>query len=414
MKKAHRFCLIVIVLLSTAGCDQLTKRAARGELAPSGSISLLGDVVRFEYAENRGAFLSIGEDLPSPVFLLFSLSLTAVVLFLLLRLGVRNRAPRPATLAGLSLLAGGSAGNLVDRLLNGGAVVDFVSLGVGSLRTGVFNVADLAILTGAILLPWSMRDEAVDTDAAQPADRAGRPPRGAGRPLTGARPSEVNTEKVRNDFDEIARLAREGESGTERYDRFLLSQVPARAVDVLEVGCGLGRLTAELATGERRVVGMDVSPEMIGRARQGAAGRRVSFVCGDFLEHDFGAQEFDCVISAATLHHMREDLAVARMAALLRPGGRLVIHDLRRDTSLLEHFRTYVGFSQVAFVRLIRTGRPRKPRAVREAWERHGAGETYLTLQEAQALAARLLPGARVISHWLCRYTIVWDKAAAA
>jgi len=51
---------------------------------------------------------------------------------------------------------------------------------------------------------------------------------------------------------------------------------------------------------------------------------------------------------------------------------------------------------------------------VREAWDRHGAGETYLALQEARALAARLLPGARVINHWLCRYTIVWDKAPAA
>jgi 2-polyprenyl-3-methyl-5-hydroxy-6-metoxy-1,4-benzoquinol methylase len=224
----------------------------------------------------------------------------------------------------------------------------------------------------------------------------------------------VNPEKVRNDFDEIARLADDGESGTDRYDRFLLSQVPVDALDVLEVGCGLGRLAAELATGNRNVVGMDVSREMIERARQEAGGRRVSFVCGDFLEQDFGAQKFDCVISAATLHHMREDVAVARMAALLRPGGRLVIHDLRCDTGILEHVRTYVAFSQVALGRFIRTGWPRKPRAVREVWERHGSGETYLTLQEARALAARLLPGARVISHWMCRYTIVWDKASAA
>ena len=260
-----------------------------------------------------------------------------------------------------------------------------------------------------------MSNEDSEPGAAQQAGVTGRSPRrGAGRPLPRAQSSSVDTEKVRNDFDEIARLVGEGASGRERYDSFLLSQVPAEAVDVLEVGCGLGRLTAELAEGNRHVVGMDVSPEMIERARQGAGGRRVSFVCGDFLKHDFGAQTFDCVISAATLHHMREDVAVARMAALLRPGGRLVVHDLRRDTGVLDHFRTYVAFSQAAFGRLIRTGRARQSRAVREAWERHGAGETYLTLQEARALAARLLPGARVTNHWLCRYTIVWDKAAAA
>lgn len=259
-----------------------------------------------------------------------------------------------------------------------------------------------------------MSNEDSDTGAVRQAGGAERSPRGSGRPLPRAQSSGVNPEKVRNDFDEIARLARDGESGRERYDRFLLSQVPAAAVDVLEVGCGLGRLTAALAGGTRQVVGMDVSPEMIERARQKARGRRVSFVCGDFAEHDFGARKFDCVISAATLHHMREDAAVARMAALLRPGGRLVIHDLRRDTGVLDHLRTYAAFAQESCGRLIRTGRPRQPRAAREAWERHGAGETYLTLQEARALAARLLPGARVTNHWLCRYTIVWDKAAAA
>src|SRR5437763_5109381 len=108
----------------------------------------------------------------------------------------------------------------------------------------------------------------------------------------------MNAEKIRNDFDEIARLAKGGESGRDRYDSLLLSLVPSEAVDVLEIGCGLGRLTAELAKGHRQIMGIDLSPEMIERARQRVdAILRVSFFCGDFLEHDFGAQRFDCVIS---------------------------------------------------------------------------------------------------------------------
>ena len=94
----------------------------------------------------------------------------------------------------------------------------------------------------------------------------------------------MNAEKVRKDFDEIARLADQYGGGTDRYDSFLLSLIPGAAVSVLDVGCGLGRLTAKLATDKREVLGVDLSPEMIARARRRAgATQRVSFLCGDFL-----------------------------------------------------------------------------------------------------------------------------------
>ena len=225
----------------------------------------------------------------------------------------------------------------------------------------------------------------------------------------------MNTEKLRRDFDTIARLGDCRETRTDRYDSFVLANVPAAAVDVLEVGCGLGQLTAALVTDTRQVTAVDLSPEMIARARQRSqAVSSVSFLCGDFLEHDFGSQQFDCVVSAATLHHLPEEVAVSRMVTLLRPAGRLVIHDLRTNSGMLDHLRSFAALSQVAAGRFLRTGRLRSPREVRDAWERHGAGETYLTLQQAQALAHRLLPDARVFHHWLWRYTIVWDKPTAA
>ncbi|HXC20398.1 MAG TPA: signal peptidase II, partial [Steroidobacteraceae bacterium] len=52
----------------------------------------------------------------------------------------------------LALIAGGGISNLIDRLLYGGRVTDFLNVGIGSLRTGIFNVADMAILAGALLL----------------------------------------------------------------------------------------------------------------------------------------------------------------------------------------------------------------------------------------------------------------------
>ncbi len=221
----------------------------------------------------------------------------------------------------------------------------------------------------------------------------------------------MNAERVRNDFDHIARLSDCHRDGADRYDSFLLSLVPINTVSVLDIGCGLGRLAVKLAIPNREVTGVDLSPEMIARARkEGQGARKLTFVCGDFLERDFTAQQFDCVISAAALHHMPENVAVPRMVDLLRPGGRLVIHDIRSNVGPGDWLRLNFAVAQVAAVRLWRTGRVRNPRAIREAWERHCADETYLTQPEAKALADRLLPGARLFYHWLWSYTIVWDK----
>lgn len=219
----------------------------------------------------------------------------------------------------------------------------------------------------------------------------------------------MNPESVRSDFAEIARLSDPHDEDTGRYDAFLLSLIPNTAKTILDVGCGTGRLTAQLATQNCEIVGIDLSPEMIARAREKIRSG-LSFLCADVLTHDFGAQKFDCVITSAAFHHLPVDRAFAHLVALLEPGARLIIHDMRADAGILEQLQSRFALAQVGFERWLRTGNPRRPRPVREAWERHCAGETYLTLSEAQAMADRLMPGASVYSHWLWRYTIVWDR----
>lgn len=164
MSRAYRICFISVMLLSTAGCDQLTKRVAKSGLASSEPISLLGDAVILEYAENPGAFLSIGEGFPRPVLPLFSSLLATALILLLVKLVIQKREVEPLRLAGLSLIAGGSVGNLIDRLQNAGAVIDFISVGIGPVRTGIFNLADVAILTGVfvLLLMASNRSDKAD------------------------------------------------------------------------------------------------------------------------------------------------------------------------------------------------------------------------------------------------------------
>jgi len=68
--------------------------------------------------------------------------------------------------AGLGLVAGGGLGNWLDRVREAGAVTDFVSVGLGGLRTGVFNGADVAIVVGIVLLAFTRSGPASERNAA--------------------------------------------------------------------------------------------------------------------------------------------------------------------------------------------------------------------------------------------------------
>lgn len=152
MTTRWRLALLFLVTLSCVGCDQAAKAMARDSLVGR-TISLLGGAVRFEYAENTGAFLSLGAGLPSGLrSLLFVGGTGVIVLGLLIAMARGGQGAPLASSLGLALLAGGAVGNLIDRVAYGGAVVDFVSVGLGGLRTGIFNLADVAITTGVLLV----------------------------------------------------------------------------------------------------------------------------------------------------------------------------------------------------------------------------------------------------------------------
>lgn len=148
--KIHKIWLISAVVFSTVGCDQVTKMAARDTLKYIGAVSYLGNTFRMEYAENAGAFMSLGQELSHSIrFLIFSV-LVFIFLGLLAIQLVRSKMSLIKTM-GYSLILGGGIGNLIDRVLHG-QVVDFLNIGFGSLRTGIFNIADVAVTAGVVVL----------------------------------------------------------------------------------------------------------------------------------------------------------------------------------------------------------------------------------------------------------------------
>jgi signal peptidase II len=125
--------------------DWLTKRWAIAVLAPREPIALLGDFLRLTFTRNTGVAFGLLADLRLPLGWVSVLALV-FVLWLALRSGTRDRVRATA----LGLILGGAVGNLIDRV-RWGSVVDFVDLGIGSLRWPVFNLADSAITVGVLL-----------------------------------------------------------------------------------------------------------------------------------------------------------------------------------------------------------------------------------------------------------------------
>jgi signal peptidase II len=159
MRALSRSLLVALVLVGCVGCDQISKAAAREYLPGSGIHSYLGDTLRLQYAQNPGAFLSLGESLPPAIrFEGFTIAVGAFVVVVLGWALLSNRLSWRHRLA-ITAIGAGGLGNLLDRLRFDGAVTDFLNLGIGSLRTGIFNVADTTLMVGVILLilTWSPR-----------------------------------------------------------------------------------------------------------------------------------------------------------------------------------------------------------------------------------------------------------------
>jgi signal peptidase II len=179
MTKLKRTLLILLIVVSCVGCDQATKSIVKSFLPHSLMLSYFGDTVRIQYAENNGAFLSLGSSLPQKWRgLIF---ICGVAVFLILALCYLLLASRINALAviAFSLVLGGGLSNLLDRIAYNGNVVDFMNLGIGSLRTGVFNAADVAIMAGMLLLVFgSMRQKNLPSSEKAPDPDA--PEQGAG------------------------------------------------------------------------------------------------------------------------------------------------------------------------------------------------------------------------------------------
>ncbi len=162
--KAKRFWPVLLTVLLL---DCSTKRLAVEALSPPDiPHDVFGNVFRLTLAYNRGMATGIA------VGSRWLLTGAAAVVIGILWLAYRRTAPgETVRLIALALLTGGAIGNVIDRVRWARGVVDFVDLGVGGIRFWTFNVADVAVTAGTLLLAWVLQhrpETAIEVEAKGP------------------------------------------------------------------------------------------------------------------------------------------------------------------------------------------------------------------------------------------------------
>jgi SAM-dependent methyltransferase len=218
-------------------------------------------------------------------------------------------------------------------------------------------------------------------------------------------------ERVQSDFDRIAAFDDGRWDHNRHYHGFLLRFLPAKRGMVLEIGCGTGAFARCLAQHFERVLAIDLSPEMIRRARESSqAAMNVEFRQADFRTYDPPAATFDCIAAISTLHHLPLEESLRKLIAALRPGGVLLVLDLYEPRTLVDWIWSTWAFPFSLLLRVWKLRQLREDPQVRRAWSDHARHDVYPSLPELRSLAERLLPGARVRRHLLWRYSLVWCK----
>ena len=152
MNLLKRIQMISVICLMIIGIDQGTKWYASEYLPKFEMTSYWSDIIRIGYAENTGAFLGLGSGMSdSAKFWIFVCAVGLILSSLLIYI-LRTKTQTAYGLSSLMLIFSGGISNFFDRAVNNGAVIDFLNVGIGSIRTGIFNVADMAIMLGVFLL----------------------------------------------------------------------------------------------------------------------------------------------------------------------------------------------------------------------------------------------------------------------
>jgi signal peptidase II len=154
--------MLAVIVLGVLTFDLSTKLLVQRYFVLYDPVDIVGEYLRLTYIYNPGAAFGISLGEHSRVVFL---ALSVVALVALFAMYWYTPATDRTRLTSIALICGGAIGNLIDRVRSEAGVVDFIDVGVGDLRWPVFNIADMAVTTGAIILALSLwREEQTTPD----------------------------------------------------------------------------------------------------------------------------------------------------------------------------------------------------------------------------------------------------------
>ena len=141
----------MLVFLSIA-FDQISKIWVRNNFESYSEKSIIGDVFTLIKVENTGAFLGMGSELSEIPRILLLIILPVIVLISITLYTYIDKSLDKLSIIGFSLIIGGGIANIFDRIVFG-SVTDFLYINLGGIfKTGIFNIADLSVTTGMIII----------------------------------------------------------------------------------------------------------------------------------------------------------------------------------------------------------------------------------------------------------------------
>lgn len=153
----NRNLFIGLLIVFNIAIDQISKVIVRTSMVKGrkGEIDVIGEYFQLIWVENKGAFLGMGSDMNSTLRWIFLLILPTIVLGYVIYYILKTKDLDKLSLTAFCCIVGGGIANVFDRIVFG-EVTDFLFIDLGGVfKTGIFNLADLSVTTGMIMLVFA-------------------------------------------------------------------------------------------------------------------------------------------------------------------------------------------------------------------------------------------------------------------